>query len=109
MRRGEIWAAAGGKDYAGKPRPVVIVQDDAFDATGSVTVCAFTTDATEAPLFRLEVAPTSENGLNETSRLMVDKLVTMPRAKLGKRLGQLADADLLRLSRAIVVFLGLAG
>ena len=109
MRRGEIWTAAGGQDYAGKPRPVVIVQDDAFDATGSITVCAFTTDPTEAPLFRLDVAPTPENGLNENSRMMVDKLTTMPRAKLGKQLGRLSDADLVRFNRAAMVFLGLAG
>ena len=43
MRRGDIWTVAGGKDYAGKPRPAVIVQDDSFDATDSITVCAFTT------------------------------------------------------------------
>ena len=54
MKRGDIWTVAGGKDYAGKPRPVVIVQDDSFDATDSITVCAFTTDETEAPLFRGE-------------------------------------------------------
>lgn len=52
MRRGEIWTVAGGNDYAGKPRPVVIVQDDSFDATDSITVCALTTDPTDAPLFR---------------------------------------------------------
>lgn len=109
MRRGEVWTAAGGKDYAGKPRRVVILQDDAFDATGSVTVCAFTTDPTDAPLFRLEVQPTPENGLNDASRLMVDKLTTVPREKLGKRIGSLSNADMLRLNRAIVVFLGLAG
>ena len=51
MRRGEVWTVSGGRDYAGKPRPVVIVQDDAFDATDSITICAFTTDPTEAPLF----------------------------------------------------------
>ena len=109
MRRGEIWTAAGGKDYAGKPRPVVIVQDDAFDATGSIIVCAFTTDPTEAPLFRPDVAPTPENGLNEASRMMVDKLTTMPREKLDKRVGRLSDGDMLRLNRAVMVFLGLAG
>ena len=49
MTRGEIWTAAGGKDYAGKPRPVVIVQDDRFDATTSITICAFTSDPTDAP------------------------------------------------------------
>ena len=46
MRRGDIWTVAGGKGYADKPRPVVIVQDDSFNATASVTVCGFTTDKT---------------------------------------------------------------
>src|SRR5881392_1492655 len=108
MRRGEIWTAAGGKDYAGKPRPVVIVQDDRFDATDSVTLCAFTTDPTEAPLFRLAIDPAAENGLDAPSRLMVDKITTVARSKLGRRIGRLADTDMLRLNRAIVVFLGLA-
>jgi mRNA interferase MazF len=63
MKRGEIWTVAGSKDYAGKPRPVVILQDDRFDATASITVCAFTTDPTEAPMFRLLIQPTDRNGL----------------------------------------------
>ena len=63
MKRGDIWTVAGGRDYAGKPRPVVIVQDDSFDATDSITVCAFTTDQTEAPLFRLPVQPNDRNEL----------------------------------------------
>jgi mRNA interferase MazF len=109
MRRGEIWTAAGGKDYAGKPRPVVIVQDDRFDATASLTVCAFTTDPTDAPLLRLPVEPNERNGLRAPSRLMVDKITTVARTKLGSRLGRLDDAEMLRLNRAMVVFLGLAG
>jgi mRNA interferase MazF len=108
VRRGEIWTGSGGKHYAGKPRPVVIVQDNAFDATGSITICAFTSDPTEAPLFRLEIEPTPENGLDRTSQLMVDKITTMPREKIGKQVGRLSDADLLRLNRAMIVFLGLA-
>jgi mRNA interferase MazF len=109
VTRGEIWTAAGGKDYAGKPRPVVIVQDDRFDATDSITVCAFTTDPTEAPLFRLPVAPNERNGLRSPSRLMVDKITTLAKAKLGARIGRLDDADTVRLNRAMLVFLGLAG
>jgi mRNA interferase MazF len=109
MRRGEIWTAAGGKEYVGKPRPVVIVQDDRFHATASVTVCAFTTDPTEAPLFRLSVAPNARNGLRSPSRLMVDKVTTVAKAKLGSRVGLLDDEDLVRLNRALLVFLGLAG
>lgn len=109
MRRGEIWTAAAGSGYAGKPRPVVIIQDDRFDATDSVTLCAFTTDPTEAPLIRISVEPDSLNGLREASRLMVDKLTTVPRSKLGAYVGQLSDEDMVRLTRAMVVFLGLAG
>jgi mRNA interferase MazF len=109
VRRGEIWTAAGGSGYAGKPRPVVIVQDDRFDATDSVTVCAFTTDATEAPLIRLRTPPDEMNGLREPSSLMVDKITTVPRARLGERVGRLGDEDMVRLGRAIVVFMGLAG
>jgi mRNA-degrading endonuclease toxin of MazEF toxin-antitoxin module len=78
MKRGEVWTVSGGKDYAGKPRPVVIMQDDAFDETDSITICAFTTDPTEAPLFRLLVAPNARNGLRSPSRLMVDKISTIP-------------------------------
>ena len=109
MKRGEIWTVAGGGDYAGKPRPAVILQDDRFDATASVTVCAFTTDPTEAPLFRLAIEPNERNGLREPSRLMVDKITTVPKARLGARLGRLDDADMARLNRAAVVFLGIAG
>ena len=108
MRRGEIWTVAGGKDYAGKPRPVVILQDDRFDRTDSVTVCAFTTDPTDAPLFRLPIEPSEDNGLRAVCRLMVDKLTTVPRARIGRRVGRLADEDMLRLNRATLVFLGIA-
>ena len=109
MKRGEVWTAAGGSGYAGKPRPVAVIQDDRFDATDSVTICAFTTDPTDAPLIRLTIEPTATNGLHETSSLMVDKITTVHRSRLGNRVGHLSDADMVRLGRSIVVFLGLAG
>lgn len=109
MKRGEVWTVAGGGGYAGKPRPVVILQDDHFDAIASVTVCAFTTDPTEAPLFRIPIEPNERNGLQSPSKLMVDKVTTVPRAKVGERLGCLDDQDVLRLDRAVALFLGLAG
>jgi mRNA interferase MazF len=108
MRRGEIWTVSGGKDYAAKPRSVVILQDDSFDATASITICAFTTDVTEAPLFRLPVEPNERNGLRATCRLMVDKITTVPKSKVGTRVGRLDDEDILRLNQAVLVFLGLA-
>ena len=87
---------------------MVVIQDDRFDATESVTICAFTTDATEAPLFRLRVEPSKANGLREDSSLMVDKITTVPRSKAGAQIGRLDDEDILRLNQAILVFLGLA-
>jgi mRNA interferase MazF len=109
MKRGEIWTVSGGGEYTGKPRPAVVVQDDSFDATASITICAFTTDPTEAPLFRILVEPSENNGLRSPSRLMVDKLTTVAKGKLGSRLGRLDDEDMVRLNRAILVFLGMAG
>jgi len=87
----------------------VIIQDDRFDATDSVTVCAFTTDPTNAPLIRLPVSPDDLNRLEVESSLMVDKITTVPRSKLGEQIGQLSDKDMVRLGRAVVVFFGLAG
>ncbi len=109
MNRGEIWTASAGAGYAGKPRPVVIVQDDRLGGTASITLCAFTTDATEAPLFRLRIEPSETNGLREPSSIMVDKVTTVSRDKLGKRIGRLAGEDVVRLNRALMLFLGLAG
>ncbi|MBI4213676.1 MAG: type II toxin-antitoxin system PemK/MazF family toxin [Chloroflexi bacterium] len=108
MRRGEVWIVAGGGDYTGKPRPVVILQDDRFDATDSVTICAFTGDPTQAPLFRILVDPSELNGLDGPSRLMVDKITTVRRTRLGNRLGRLDDDDMLKLNQAVLVFLGFA-
>ena len=108
MKRGDIWTVGGGKEYVGKPRSVVIVQDDSFDATDSITICALTTDETEAPLFRLSVEPNERNGLRRACRLMVDKITTVPKTKVGARVGRLDDEDILRLNQAVLVFLGLA-
>ena len=108
MIRGDIWTVAGGPDYAGKPRPVVVLQSDRFETIPSATVCPLTTNPTDAPLARLMVVPTEDNGLRETSRIMVDKIATVHRSKLRARVGRLGDEDMLRLNRAVLVFLGLA-
>ena len=108
MRRGDIHIAAARGAYSGKPRPVVIVQDDRFDATASVTVCPLTTSPVEAPLARIAVEPTAVTGIEQPSQIMVDKIITMPRANVRDHLGSLTDADLIRLDRALLVFVGLA-
>ena len=107
MKRGEIWTVSGA-GYAGKPRPAVIVQDDRFDATASVTICVFTSNETDAPLLRLPVTPSESNGLHTVSRMMVDKITTVSRARLGERIGRLDEPEMVRLERALLVFFGLA-
>jgi mRNA interferase MazF len=99
---------SGGGDYAGRPKPAVLIQDDLFDATASITVCLLTCDPTEDPLFRLPIEPNERNGLNTFSRIMVDKVTTVSKAKLGSRVGRLHDEDVVRLNQALLVFLGLA-
>ena len=108
MKRGEVWTVSGGESYTGGPRPGVIVQEDRFDQTSSITLCTFTTDRTDAPLLRMLIEPTDRNGLKIASRLMIDKITTVPKARLGKRIGKLTDEDTVRLNRALTVFLGLA-
>lgn len=99
MKRGDLCIAAARGAYTGKPYPVVIVQDDRFDATASVTVCPFTTNPAEAPLARLAAEPSAGNGLSQPSRIMLDKVTTMPLVNLDEHLGRLPDAELLQLNR----------
>jgi mRNA interferase MazF len=108
VTRGEIYTAAARGAYTGKLRPVLIIQDDRFDATASVTVCPFTTNPVDAPLIRIPIEPSDTNGLDRPSSLMVDKITTLPRAGLGERLGRLGDDELVQLNRSLMVFLGLA-
>ncbi len=108
MKRGEVWTLAGGGDYVTKPRPAVILQDDSFDSTDSVTICALTSDLTPAPRFRLTIEPNHLNGLRSRSNAMVDKITTVPRTRLGRQIGVLELEHLRQIGRLAVVFLGLA-
>ena len=107
MKRGEVWTVAGGAEFVTKPRPAVIVQDDVFDATASVTVCPVTSDATDARSIRPVINASTENGLQVTSRLMVDKITTVSRARIRRRVGRLSAEDVTKMNRAVLVFLGL--
>ncbi|WP_091600177.1 type II toxin-antitoxin system PemK/MazF family toxin [Mesorhizobium muleiense] len=67
-----------------------------------------TRPSSDAPLFRLFVEPNERNGLLTVCRLMVDKITTIPKSKIGANIGRLDDADILRLNQAVIIFLGLA-
>ncbi len=108
MKRGEVWTVSDGGGYAGKPRPVVIVQDDAFGSLDSVTICPLTSDPTDLPFFRIAVPAEAGNGLKMESRIMADKITTVRKSKLGSRIGTLSAEDMRSLNQALVVFLGIA-
>lgn len=105
MRRGDIVTVSGGV-YARKPRPALVVQDDRFDATESVTICPFTSTAVDAPLLRVPVTADEENGLDQDSFLMVDKITTVRRSNVGTVLGRLEATTLVEFERRLLVFLG---
>lgn len=107
MRRGELWTVAGGV-YASKPRPALIVQDDLFDATASVTVAPLTTSRTDTPLLRVPVPAGGLSGLEQDSDIMIDKLTTVRRTSVQTRVGRLTTAQLAEVERLMMTFLGLA-
>lgn len=102
-----MWTVAGGV-YASKPRPAVIVQDDVFDLTESVTVVPLTTTLTDAPLLRLRVSAGGLAGLVQDSDVMVDKLTTVRRSNLQVRIGRLSSQQMVELERLLMTFLGMA-
>jgi mRNA interferase MazF len=108
VNRGEIWVGADA-GYASKPRPSVIIQDDLFAGTDSVTVCLLTSRDDPTPLARVPVPADEISGLDLPSWVMIDKIMTVRRAKLARHVGRLTAPQLLDVERRVLVFLGIAG
>lgn len=104
MKRGEIWNVDGADGHA-----AIVMQDDRFGAMLTVTVCPLTRSAITSVYARPEIAPSAANGLDATARAMVDKVTTVPKTKLGKRIGAVEAAELARIEHAVRAFLGMAG
>ena len=108
LKRGDLVLLVLPGDY-GKPRPALIVQADLFNEThASVTVVPVTSTLVDAPLFRLAVEPSPGNGLRSLSQLMVDKITTVSRARIAQTIGRLEDDLMLRVSRALALWVGIA-
>ncbi len=91
----------------GKPRPAIIVQNSIFSEHSSVTLCPLTSHLVDAPLFRINITPTAENGLKLDSQIMVDKIVSVPRDKIGEQLGLLSTKQILKMNQALALWIGL--
>lgn len=108
MNRGELWTVAGGV-YAAKPRPALILQDDRFDATDSVTVLPLTSTHVDAPLLRIAIPAGEMSGLGRDSHVMVDRVTTVRRSNVHERVGRISAEQLVEVERAMLAFFGLAG
>lgn len=106
MKRGDLVTIAVSGDY-GKPRPALVVQADAFNLHPSVIVLPLTSEIHDAPLFRVPVNAGKETGLRASSQIMVDKATTVPRGKIGPRMGRVSSATMLAVNEAMRGFLGL--
>jgi mRNA interferase MazF len=108
VKRGDVVVVAMQGDQ-GKPRPAVVIQSDAFNEKhATITLCPVTTTILDAPLFRPTVDPSPTNGLRKVSQIMVDKMVSIPRDKIGPAVGSLDDLSMVRVNRAATLWLGLA-
>lgn len=107
MSRGELWTVAGGV-YASKPRPALVIQDDRFDGTDSVTVLPLSTVVVDAPLLRVRIPATATTGIRSESFAMVDKITTVCRANVDQRIGRVSASTLVEVERAMLALLGLA-
>jgi mRNA interferase MazF len=106
VNRGELVTVAVSGDY-GKPRPALVIQDDVFDLHPSVTVLPLTSELHDSPLFRITVEAGKATGLTKQSQVMVDKATTVPRSKIGSRIGRLDTRTINAVNRALCGFLGL--
>ena len=109
MKRGAIVVVAARGAYTGKPRPALVVQADVFNPThASVTVCPITSDCVDAPLFRITLPPGSRTGLRGVSQVMIDKIVSVPRAAISAEIGECDARELDGLDDTLRRWLGLA-
>lgn len=92
----------------GKPRPALVIQADQFDEHATITVLPVTSKLVAAPLFRIAVQPTTENGLLKASQVMVDKVLTVKRDKIGQAFGRIDADTMVEVERSLAVFIGIA-
>ena len=107
MMRGDCVTIAMQGDF-GKPRPALMIQANQFSEHVSLTVLPITDSLVAAPLLRVTVQPSAENGLQKPSQVMVDKAMTVIREKVGPVFGRIDTNTMVEVERCLAVFLGIA-
>lgn len=106
MKRGDIVTVAMQGDY-GKPRPALVVQSDNFAEHPSVVLLPISSTLVDAPLFRITIEPSETNGLNKSSQVMVDKITTYRKDRIGDVFGLIEHEKMVEIERSLAMFLGL--
>lgn len=107
MKRGDLVLIALPGDY-GKPRPALIVQSTLFSDHPSVTICLLTSHILQTPLFRFYVEPSPDNGLTVPSQVQIDKMMTVPREKIGQFIGKLSHKQMYEVTKLLALWIGIA-
>ncbi|MFN7124587.1 MAG: type II toxin-antitoxin system PemK/MazF family toxin [Allorhizobium sp.] len=107
LARGDIVIAVFPGEL-GRPRPAVILQrDELVGLFSTILACPMTTHLIDAPTLRPIIAPNSENGLQEVSQIMVEKLSPLRKDVIRQRIGRLTSGELKRLETALIHITGL--
>lgn len=105
IQRGDIIVCALQGDF-GKPRPAMVVQSNLFNETHhSITICPITSHKLDAPLFRVALEPTEHSGLMQPSFAMIDKITSIPRAKISRVIGKISTRELQEIKKALEFWL----
>ena len=108
MRRGSIVTIALQGDF-GKPRPALVLQSNVFnDIHATITVALISSSLVQAPIFRLDVTPNKQNGLSKESQIQIDKIMSIRKERIGAVIGEIDESILVRVNRALALWLGLA-
>lgn len=108
MNRGDVVLVAGGGDFAGKPRPAIVVQAQEFcDLHPSFTLVPITSTVRAAVPFRIAIRPDAENGLRVICDAEVDKVQSVRRDRIGRRIGRTDVLTMLHIDNALRLWLAL--
>ena len=108
MRRGNLVTVAMQGDF-GKPRPALVIQSDLFNEThATVTLALLSSEIVSAPIFRITLDPSPENGLGKVSQIQIDKIMTVRRERIGETFGRIDANALVKVNRALAIWIGVA-
>ena len=105
LKRGDVVTIAGGEgDYGNKPRPAIIIQSDIFNELESVSVLPLTSHIENAPVFRIVIEPTKNNGISKLSQAMVDKIMPVRKERISETIGKIDRKIMIKIESAMVIF-----